>query len=527
MKKLYVTIILLFVFSIGSSQELMNYYVEPINEEEITITTLVHRNALSLFGGYNVDFIDNNITLKLCYINTSYQSGTLDRQDIVVLLPNGYNSYNIHIELYGDNDDFPCTYDNLVSLGSINLEYPYNPTETTSIPDNSFENFIEDFGFGDDIPNNDLVFTHRIVNMTKLLIDNIYPDPLIQSMEGLQDFISLKELRCSNNLISNLDVSNNINLQRLSCSDNPINELDLANNVNLIWLSCSSTNLTTLDTSNNSILTRLGCSNSLLKTINVTQNQYLNSLSISLNQLENIDVSNNFLLENLYCSNNLLSTLNVSNNTTLTKLSFDDNTITEIDLSNNIFLEELSCSNNFLTSLNTSMLTNLSSITFNENLITELDFSNNTYLQSVFIINNSELITLNLKNGNNTFLTTLFVINNSNLFCVDVDDPNQAPYPGWTILPEVTYSDNCSLGINDDLLKEITIYPNPVKNILMVKNESNFEINSIKIFNELGSLVLEQNIPLIQIDVSKFSRGLYFMQIETENGILTKKIIKE
>ncbi len=86
---------------------------------------------------------------------------------------------------------------------------------------------------------------------------------------------------------------------------------------------------------------------------------------------------------------------------------------------------------------------------------------------------------------------------------------------------------NQPLAINDITKDEISIYPNPVENILTIKN-SKFKINDAKVYSAVGNLVLStqfQNKKNI-IDVSNLSNGIYFVKLETDTGYLTKKVIK-
>ena len=87
-----------------------------------------------------------------------------------------------------------------------------------------------------------------------------------------------------------------------------------------------------------------------------------------------------------------------------------------------------------------------------------------------------------------------------------------------------------TLGINDISVSDklLCIYPNPVTNHLTIKNSyaGNFELN---VTNELGQQVLKQNknISKASLDVSNLSKGLYFLNIKSENGEMqTFKFIK-
>lgn len=67
------------------------------------------------------------------------------------------------------------------------------------------------------------------------------------------------------------------------------------------------------------------------------------------------------------------------------------------------------------------------------------------------------------------------------------------------------------------------IFPNPVNNELYI--QTNGKINSVKIYDLKGNLITEGTEKII--NVVDFSEGLYILKIETNNGVYTKKFIKE
>jgi len=242
--------------------------------------------------------------------------------------------------------------------------------------------------------------------------------------------------------------------------------------------------------------------------------------------LQNIDISNNIALEYFSCGANLITSLNTSNNINLKELYFKFSLITEVDLTNNTLLERLDFHESLLTGLNTSTLINLKVLHAYNNQLTTLDLSNNYQLEDAVLLNNN-LISLNVKNGNNANITSLVTVNNDDLFCIDVDAPVQDDYPGWNVDDWTAFSDDCSLGLEDVLATQIMLYPNPVQNTLYFENSSNFTINTIKVFDILGKLVLVENNKDNQLDVSKLESGLFFVLITTANGSLIKKFIKK
>ncbi len=88
-----------------------------------------------------------------------------------------------------------------------------------------------------------------------------------------------------------------------------------------------------------------------------------------------------------------------------------------------------------------------------------------------------------------------------------------------------------TVGIKNNTISStnITVYPNPVKDI--INFSSNNKINSIEIFDITGKTVIVKNKidkNITQINVSNLDNGIYFYKIIDVNGnIKTKKIIKE
>lgn len=72
---------------------------------------------------------------------------------------------------------------------------------------------------------------------------------------------------------------------------------------------------------------------------------------------------------------------------------------------------------------------------------------------------------------------------------------------------------------------KLQIFPNPTKNIIHIKNNS--EIEKIKIFDYLGKEVLTQTQNINEINIENLSKGIYLMEIQSENEKVYKKFIKE
>jgi len=199
-----------------------------------------------------------------------------------------------------------------------------------------------------------------------------------------------------------------------------------------------------------------------------------------------------------------------------------------LDVSNNLQLKELYCSSD--------------SAGFNMP-VSSLDLTNNTNLEILYGENLIFLESLDAKNGNNGILNITLPCEFegepcqlTELDCVKVDDElaannNEPPYNGWYLAANFVYSEDCILGVSENNSSTYSIHPNPAKNELFITAQNTTQNLKIKIFNIEGKLLSAQNITLQDqkaIDVSQLLSGIYFLNIEDENGnTAVKKFIKE
>ncbi|MCI2228687.1 T9SS type A sorting domain-containing protein [Polaribacter sp. MSW13] len=182
---------------------------------------------------------------------------------------------------------------------------------TTYVPDDNFEQALITLGY--DTVLDDYVLTANITGITSLEIHS----EDISDLTGIEDFVALEELRCNNNNISNLDVSNNTLLENLYCNDNPITSLIVSNNQLIKDLKCYNTNISTLDLSNNPALESLECYNTSLNVIAVSANPLLETVRCQNNSnLTYLNIKNG--------NNTTVTTFIANNNPNLTCVQVDD-----------------------------------------------------------------------------------------------------------------------------------------------------------------------------------------------------------
>jgi hypothetical protein len=90
-------------------------------------------------------------------------------------------------------------------------------------------------------------------------------------------------------------------------------------------------------------------------------------------------------------------------------------------------------------------------------------------------------------------------------------------------LGKAPISSSCWPQNTNDVVKEddVKVYPNPTYHFLHIEYAEPFKKRSIQIFDAIGQLVLKTNETII--DVSRLSKGIYFVQV----GNVMKKILKD
>jgi Leucine-rich repeat (LRR) protein len=337
----------------------------------------------------------------------------------------------------------------------------------------------------------------------------------ITSLQGIEYFTNLTVFDCSNNHLTELNLSNNTNLLWLFCSDNELTSLNVLNNSHIMDISCADNKLTSLDVSDNTNLQYLDCENNLLTTLDISNNTNLETLQCINNQLTELDVSNNTNLEYLFCYINQIPTLNLSNHTKLRILNCSSNQLTTLNLLNTPKLTHLLCDGNQLTSLNISESNDLQHLECSYNQLTTLNVSNNHNLQW-FDCYDNHLVSLYMKNGTNEQYQFL---NNPNLIFICCDASELASVQNhvtqFNVGNNPIISTDCTILSTQETPKnKILIYPNPVKNILNIQGFG-FNVQDSRIYDISGKLV--KTFSGNSVDVSGFQKGIYILNIDNQS----------
>jgi len=243
----------------------------------------------------------------------------------------------------------------------------------------------------------------------------------------------------------------------------------------------------------------------------------LDGLSGLTEIIGDVDISGNTSLQSLSGLNNLTrvrGSLEIKSLPNLTDL-LGLESLTEVGLSpadrlyifNNPQVESLEGLENLETingTLEMRLMSNLASIAELSTLesITEgINFQNNSQLSFCAI----DVICNNLDNNN-----IEFIFANNALGC--------------SSLPEVEAS--CLLSVNDPVLEDlVSLYPNPVSEILQIQISEEITLRGSTLYTVLGEFIFSTSEK--QLDLSNLSQGIYFVEVTTDHGFITRKIVKE
>lgn len=96
----------------------------------------------------------------------------------------------------------------------------------------------------------------------------------------------------------------------------------------------------------------------------------------------------------------------------------------------------------------------------------------------------------------------------------------------WSLYTRESFEVDGTLGLDTELLTNIKLFPNPTSNILNISIPLGNQITKAVIYDTNGREVFRQESHLENITMSNFQNGMYLLQLETEKGAISKKIIK-
>jgi hypothetical protein len=88
------------------------------------------------------------------------------------------------------------------------------------------------------------------------------------------------------------------------------------------------------------------------------------------------------------------------------------------------------------------------------------------------------------------------------------------------------YENLTIIGIGENQLDNIKIYPNPTTGLIIINSKTESIIGA-SVFDVLGKEVIKLHGDIRKVDVSGLESGIYFLRVATDSGEFVQKIIKE
>ena len=112
-------------------------------------------------------------------------------------------------------------------------------------------------------------------------------------------------------------------------------------------------------------------------------------------------------------------------------------------------------------------------------------------------------------------------------------DPNGGPYKssGWT--PLIFWTQPTSVRLTGETaINNLEIYPNPSRDIFNIRFTSEEAQDlQVRILNVIGEEVSTENLQQFEgeyvrsINLNQYPKGIYLLEIETDYGVINKKLI--
>lgn len=175
---------------------------------------------------------------------------------------------------------------------------------------------------------------------------------------------------------------------------------------------------------------------------------------------------------------------------------------------------------------------------FNNTVLKTVKTPNNKILVGGFFttfnsINQNRIIQLNLDGSKDNNFNIGLGFNNS-IYSLAVQPDNKilvggifTTYNGVNSKNLIRLKGETLLSTNEFSKNEISLYPNPVKDILNISLSENTSIESYEVYDLLGKKIISKNTTENNINVSELSNGVYILKVATSDGIINNKFIKE
>ncbi len=90
-----------------------------------------------------------------------------------------------------------------------------------------------------------------------------------------------------------------------------------------------------------------------------------------------------------------------------------------------------------------------------------------------------------------------------------------------------SFNSSESASVKPESEVELSIYPNPVNDLLTIRSSNTEEVKSVSIYTLAGQLVYTEDTFVSNISTAELNAGMYYVEITTKNGTAIEKFVKQ
>ncbi|HEU0136594.1 MAG TPA: T9SS type A sorting domain-containing protein [Flavobacterium sp.] len=308
----------------------------------------------------------------------------------------------------------------------------------------------------------------------------------ITDMTGIEAFVNLFFLNCSNNNISTLDLSSIVGLQSIDANNNPLTSINISNLANLTGANLQHCNLDALDVTGCAAVMSLSLQYNEFTVLDLSPVTALRDLNLDYTTVETVNLAGLMNLENFSATTTNLTTLDVSGSPSLQTLYLSSPALGAVNVSNCTALTELIIGGSTLTSLNVQGCSSLWFLqVVSTSGMTEFDASNLPNLSVLDVDNCTTLLTLNASG-----CPQLTALDASNCILTSID------VSGSTSLTELELQNNQLTTIDASAchaLATIAVEGNPLETLLLKNGANEMIIGDMSTMSDLVFICTDQS----------------------------------
>lgn len=151
------------------------------------------------------------------------------------------------------------------------------------------------------------------------------------------------------------------------------------------------------------------------------------------------------------------------------------------------------------------------------NVVKTLTFSETSVVKEVYTLPEHACYRIIIKNSKGNGIgdnTSYWGILDDKKNQIVVAKPGELPFR-YQYIMEFVYG---SLGVEDVVVKDVDVYPNPAKSVINVYAEN---LSKVSVYNSVGQLIYTQvaDTDNVIINVESWTNGLYFVNMVTKSGV--------